>query len=834
MKKTNRFIFGLIIIFCQQAFAGELINLNQNWTFRKANTGTWLPANVPGSVHTDLLANKQIKDPYQKDNAAELSWIDSADWEYSTTFILSEEQVKNQGGEIDFNGLDTYASVYLNDSLILNADNMFRTWKVNCIHLLKPGKNSLRILFESALKKGAEQASKIQYTLPGGDRVFTRKAAYQYGWDFAPRFITCGIWKSIELRLWNNFTFRDIRIKVKELTEKRAILHMEVDVLANEGSDFNLKMINKATGQRLGKTDSLHKGMNTVEYDYQIYGPKKWWCNGYGEPFLYTFYFEGSDFKGNVDRKEFSYGLRTLELMQDKDSTGKGFYFRLNGVPIFAKGANVVPLDMFNPEGDNSVVDSLVSDAARCNMNMLRVWGGGVYLSDEFYSQCDRKGILVWQDFMFACSMLPGDPEFVSNVKEEVQDNVRRLRHHPCIALWCGNNECEEGWANWGWQKEFKYTASDSAKIWNDYKNIFYTVIPDILKQEDPARAYWPSSPSLGWGHPESLQSGDSHYWGVWWGKEPFSNYENKVGRFMSEYGFQGMPANSTLQLFGAGDKWKIDDAILKAHQKHPTGFETIKEYMKRDFPEPWSSDRFLYYSQLLQADGMQTAIEAHRRSSPRCMGTLYWQLNDPWPGISWSSRDYFGKWKASQYMVQDRYKMVIVSPVIERDKLNTYIISDSTNDLESVLLLRLFSFDGKEKWFHKEPVNLKPGTSTLAYSVDTIITKQKIDPAKGYLLASVVSKGILLDQRIFYFRKPNELILPKAKPEYSVDSTEGYLIMKSKVLIKNLYLKANGNDQFGMNFFDVIPNLEYRIPLPAGVSGNDVKIEFESLNDKK
>ena len=834
MMKRFLVLFCLSVSLLQITNGAEIVKLNSDWKFRKVGDANWHPATVPGSVYTDLLSNKLIADPYLKDNADHLQWVDSAEWEYQSSFILSDELAKSQEVELELSGLDTYADVFLNDVNILQADNMFRTWKVNCQKLIKPGANSLRVVFYSALKKASEAAAEISYTLPGEDRVFTRKAAYQFGWDFAPRLLGCGIWKQIELHFWNHFTFQDVRIQLKELTDKRATLRMEVDVLANDTGFFNLKMINKGNGQRLGRNEDLKKGMNTISYDYQIFGPKKWWCNGYGEPFLYTFYFEGADFKGNFDRKEFSYGLRTLELVQEKDSIGKSFYFKLNGVQVFAKGANVVPMDMFPGNIRQGTIDSLVDDAATCNMNMLRVWGGGIYPDDAFYKRCDEKGILVWQDFMFACSMLPGDSAFISSVREEITDNVRRLRHHASIALWCGNNEADEGWKNWGWQKQYKYSSVDSLKIWNDYNKLFADVIPSVLKQEDPARFYWPSSPSIGWGHKESLQQGDSHYWGVWWGMEPFSNYENKVGRFMSEYGFQGLPSTSTIESFGTEANWKTSDPVLKSHQKHPTGFETISEYMKRDYPEPMNANQYRYYSQLLQADGLQTAIEAHRRAKPKCMGTLFWQWNDPWPGISWSALDYYGNWKASAYVVKDRFKNVIVSPVIEGSNLNTYIVSDSINDLSCILVLKLFSFDGKERWLHQQKLSLKAGSSTLSFSIDTGFTKQKIDPAKGYLLASVVSNGVTLDQRVFYFRKPKDLILPKAKPEFSLDSSGTVLSIRSKVLIKNLSLRANGNDQFELNYFDILPNAESRIQIPAGITGKEMKLEAEFLNDKK
>lgn len=833
IKRITILLFMLIVV-VHSAHAGDVLKLDSDWKFRKTGSDTWMNAVVPGTVHTDLLANQRIENPYLKDNANSLGWIDSSDWEYACTFDLSTDFLRNQQAELTFYGLDTYAKVYLNDSLILTADNMFRTWTVSCKKYLRAGKNQLRVNFESALKRENAAAKNLSYTLPGEDRVFSRKAAYQYGWDFAPRFVTCGIWRPVEIKFWSHFTIRDIRVKVKEMSLRRAVLQMNIDVDATDSGSVNIKMINKSTGQRLGKDDSFKKGLSTLSFDYFIYGPKKWWCNGYGEPYVYHLYFELNDLQGSIERKEQNCGIRTIELVRDRDSIGQGFYFKLNDVPIFAKGANLVPTDMFLPFANTTVTDSLVNQAAASNMNMLRVWGGGVYPSDAFYNQCDEKGILVWQDFMFACSMVPGDAAFTENVKAEIRDNVRRLKHHPSLALWCGNNESEEGWGNWGWQKQYKYSSADSSKIRNDYQNLFYKIIPGVIAEEDPDHAYWPSSPSIGWGHPESLLQGDSHYWGVWWGKEPFETYTNKVGRFMSEYGFQAMPSELTLHSMGLKPDWTMDNAILKSHQKHPTGFETIKEYMDREYPIADSPEKFRMYSQLVQADGLQTAIEAHRRNKPRCMGTLFWQYNDCWPSVSWSIKDYSGYNKAAAYMVKDRYKMMILSTVVEGDKLNTYVISDSVNDVPCVVELRLFSFDGREKWFHKEEAVIKGSSSSIVYSIDTAFTKQRIDPAKGYLLVTLISKGVTLDQKIMYFRKPAALELLKGKPEIKLDSSATMLKIRSKVLLKNLYLQINGNDQFSLNYFDVLPNIDYTVGLPPGMVGTNAKIETYSLNDKK
>ncbi|WP_321540068.1 hypothetical protein [Flavobacterium piscinae] len=344
---------------------------------------------------------------------------------------------------------------------------------------------------------------------------------------------------------------------------------------------------------------------------------------------------------------------------------------------------------------------------------MLRVWGGGVYFDDAFYEACDANGILVWQDFMFACSMYPGDEKFVENVKQEVIDNINRLQNHPSIAIWCGNNENDEGWHNWGWQKQFNYSKADSTQIWNEYKKVFHEMIPKTLDSLLPKEKniYWSSSPSKGWGRKESLTQGDVHYWGVWWGKEPFEMYEKKVGRFVSEYGFQGMPSLETLQKVVAVEDLNFTSEAFKNHQKHPIGYETINEYMERDFVVPKDFEDYLYVSQLLQARGMKIAIEAHRRAKPYCMGTLFWQLNDCWPVTSWSSLDYYGNWKAFHYQAKKSYENLLISVQEENDSYKICIVNDDLQTISGNLEIQNIDFKGKLLFSKSLKIVVKPNS---------------------------------------------------------------------------------------------------------------------------
>jgi len=833
------FVFSHIFGFSQMT---KIQNLDKEckWKFHKKGEITWLDATVPGTIHTDLLNNKKIEDPFYGNNESKLQWIENEIWEYKTSFKVKPEIMSCKHIEITFEGLDTYAKVYLNDSLIINADNMFRTWKLDVKKHLRSGTNNLLIVFDPAVKIGKEKASKLTYTLPGDEKVFTRKAQYQYGWDWGPRFVTCGIWKPFYLEGWDFMKIENVQVVTNSYTEKEAKMTGYVTI-TSEISDFHMLMVkNKSNGTTLAILNAnIEIGTKEYKMSFPIPNPKLWWCNGLGKPELYNLVFEVRQKKTTFCSKEVKTGIRTLNLFQTKDEKGKSFYFALNGTPVFIKGANYIPQDNFIPSREQKDYKKLIEDAAKCNFNMLRVWGGGIYENDDFYNYCDENGILVWQDFMFACAMYPADNEFIKNVKQEVTDNVKRLRNHPCIALWCGNNEIDEGWKNWGWQKLYKYSLSDSAKIWGDYQSLFLKAIPDVLKQTDNSRAYWPSSPSIGWGKKESLLSGDCHYWGVWWGNEPFETYKTKVGRFMSEYGFQGFPDIKTIRSFLPDSSLHLNSEMLKVHEKHPVGFNTIQTYMEQDYKIPVKFDDYDYVSQLLQAYGMKTAIEAHRKAKPYCMGTLYWQFNDCWPVISWSSRDYYGRWKASQYFVKNLYKNILIVTEEVKDHIKISIVNDMINKTLGTLKVEAFDFSGKKLFSKDTIIDVEGNSSKIFVSMCTVDVISNAN-----ILGKVVIRSTFTDENknsysnLYYFKKPKDLELskPNIKIKLGEKIAEKYQIhIKSDVLAKNVYLYLDGYDaEFSDNFFDVIPGDDVVIECKVETDVNNFlgSLKYKVLND--
>jgi beta-mannosidase len=821
-KKTT-----LFLIFICYSVLGQTSYRNlssENWTFNKQNETKKLKATIPGTVHTDLFANQLIPDPFFGSNEKQLQWIENENWEYETTFSISEKEISNENIELEFEGLDTYATVYLNGKIVLEADNMFRKWIISAKKHLKKGKNHLKIVFQSAVQKGKEEAEKLSYTLPEKERVFVRKAQYQFGWDWGPKFVTAGIWKKVQLKFWNSAKIESVKYEQKVLNESVADLDFMFAIFAEKSGKYQIKL-----GQKLFPFE-LKKGQNVVKIPLSIPNPILWWSNGLGVPHQYVFRFSLEQNQQKIEEKELKIGLRTIELIQENDQHGTSFYFKLNGKPVFMKGANYVPQDSFLPRVPDATYFSLVENAKKANMNMLRVWGGGVYADDEFYNACDANGILVWQDFMFACAMYPGDEQFVENIKQEVIDNVNRLQNHPSIALWCGNNENDEGWHNWGWQKQFKYSQADSTKIWNDYKKVFHEVIPQTLDSllSKEKNIYWPSSPSIGWGRKESLTQGDSHYWGVWWGKEPFEIYKKKVGRFMSEYGFQGMPNLETLQKVIAKEDFNFTSEAFKNHQKHPTGFETITEYMTRDFPVPTSMEKYNYVSQLLQAYGMKIAIEAHRLAKPYCMGSLYWQLNDCWPVTSWSTLDYYGNWKAAHYQVKESFAPIYLA-VTENE--NGYSIIGSNDNLdvkEGIVTAKLLDFSGKELWTASKNCTLSDEINTTCMQISNA------DLPKFVKEKTVLEIEFTSNQKKsiahHYFVKPKELQLEQPTIELKIVG-ETLIELKTNTLAKNVYLQAK-NTFFEENYFDLIPGIPKIIKTEKPTQETKVLSLFDVMNE--
>ncbi|MDQ0593840.1 beta-mannosidase [Chryseobacterium ginsenosidimutans] len=827
MNKTILFAF----FFIQNILFGQLSERNLSsgkWQFKNSKENKWLTATVPGTVHLDLMNNKIISDPYKDENEKKVQWIENEDWDYQTTFKVSSKELQNQNIDLIFNGLDTFSEIYLNGKLLKKTDNMFRTWKIPVKNDLKIGNNILQIKFKSSVNVGKDLAKKVPFTMPESPRSFVRKAQYQFGWDWGPRLVTAGIWKDVQLNFWNFAIIKNIK-NTQAIFENKAKINFEIEIDAQVSGTYYLKI------NDLSKMVSLKKGNNKIEFPYEIKNPKLWQPNGWGNANLYDFEIGLAKNQEYIQTKNLKIGLRTIELIQEKDEKGKSFYFKVNGNPIYAKGANWIPSDSFTPRITKEKYQKLIKDCKEANMNMIRVWGGGIYEDNEFYKACDENGILVWQDFMFAGSFYPSDEAFLNNVKEEVKDQVNRLQNHPSIALWCGNNEIDEAIVNWGYQKQFKYSKEDSLQVWKDYKKIFHEVIPNTLKENLNAdkNIYWPTSPSIGWGHKESLTEGDSHYWGVWWGEQPFEIYNEKVPRFASEYGFQGMPSLEAVKsMFSGKQDLSLENSTIKAHEKNARGFHIIDEYMKRDYIVPTDFVKYNYVSQLLQARGMKIAIEAHRRAKPYNMGTLYWQLNDCWPVISWSSIDYLGNWKALHYQVKRSFKnQVILTEEID-GFLNFYAINDELKKFEDIKVeIQVVDFYGK---ILNDLTTVQDGKTLDGIAkIDHIEIKNLIKYSnKNEVFLKLILKDINkknIAENIHFFAKPKDLKLTKPNIKIKkISPTE--IEISTDVLAKDIYLM--GDTHFSDNFFDLLPKTSKRIILSKSLQEVEVMSLWDTMNN--
>ncbi len=580
----------------------------------------------------------------------------------------------------------------------------------------------------------------------------------------------------------------------------------------------------------------LSPGVNKLTLDLvALRNPKLWYPVGLGGQPLYSFRAKLSINKEQLDEQTKRIGLRTLELRQKPDEYGKSFEFVVNGVPVFGRGANWIPADIFPTRITKEKYKNLLTSLKDANMNMIRVWGGGIYEDDYFYDLADETGLLVWQDFMFACSMYPGDRAFLENVRNEAIDNVKRLRNHPSIVLWCGNNEIETAWTHWGWKERLPN------HLWDDYLKLFTRVLPDVLDEYDSSRPYWQSSPSSNFqADSDSQKIGDVHYWEVWHAEKPFKEYEKQFPRFMSEYGFQSFPEYETVKTYTAEeDRVNIETPVMLAHQRHPRGNQLIRAYMLREYDEPKDFESFLYVSQVLQAEGMKTGAEHLRRIMPRNMGSLYWQANDCWQVASWSAMDYFGRWKALMYYTRRFYEPLLVSPHVGDDrKMNVYVVADFPDARQAEITMTLMDLNGKRLMTKTIDVTVEPlkGKSYFAQPVNDLL--QGADEKNALLLVELKTGGRIVSQNAYYFKPFKEAAFTKPEIKTQVSQTRnGFRVsLSTDRAARAVYLSGFTEGFFADNYFDLIPNreksVEFRSERKMSVEEFRQKLKVRSLAD--
>jgi beta-mannosidase len=822
-----------------------VVALDHGWQFRQITAGVeqgesgWLPATVPGDVHLDLLANKKIPDPFFRDNEAKLQWIELVSWEYRLSFVVTPAMLARSHVDLVFDGLDAAAEVSVNGAKVLSADNSFRVWRVAAKSHLHVGKNLLRVVFPSPINAAAEVAASDFFRVHSktAEKTYIRKPAYEYGWDWGPRFVTSGIWKPVRIEAWDKVRIADFAIRQRDVCREVAHLDAEVEIEAASAGPAKVSVQFNDRGKPVTETAtvSVHAGRNTIDLPIEIRQPKLWFPAGYGEQPLYEFTARAGTGVQPAEQRKVKAGLRSIVLHRELDKWGRSFELVVNGIPVFAKGADVIPFDSFPNRVTTADYRRILQSARDANMNMIRHWGGGYYETDEFYAICDELGIMVWQDFMFGNDWQPGTYAFKLNIEAEAEDVVRRLRNHPSIVVWCGNNETESAFS-WAGRPEFP--SDVRLLMWQDYLTVFSGILPRVVARLDAETPYWPSSPSADYeALSDHYQSGDDHIWDVWHGRVPFSTYETHHARFVTEYGFQSFPEIKTIEAFTQPeDRANIFTPVMLAHQKNNEGNDIIHNYLLKDYSEPKDFASFLYVSQVLQAEGIKIGAEHFRRLRPETMGSIFWQLNDCWPVASWSSIDYYGRWKALQYYARRFYAPVLVSPHVEDGALKVYIVSDKVKAEPATLRVRLMDFYGKVLLEETSEVEVAPLTSKvyLDWPLKKLADAGAQDTSRVFVVAELTAGEAEISRNLVYLAPVKEIHLKPAALKVEATGANGrYKIrVSSPVLARSVYLSFGNLDaQLSDNYFDLLPGETVEIAATSAASLDVLKAQLKVIS---
>lgn len=760
-----------------------------SWILKNDEREININVKTPETVFEALINHDMIEDPFYGLNEQKVEWVYKSNWIYESIFDVPQDLFSNPKIILRFHGLDTIADIYLNGTLLSSVNNMFRTYEYEVKSHLKKESNILKIQFYSPSQRAQElidhygvklTTGEVGRALPGAP--YLRKAQYSFGWDWGPILPDIGIWKPVELIGISDLVINSFYIKqefeyktediIPTITRTTLTVNVKIDDRFKKLNEHNYELavqLVDSRGTSVFKEQKLER-LNE-KMIFEIDNPDLWWTHDLGSPNLYelTIQLIKTDIIDTVKQK---IGIRDIKLIKEEDEWGETFYFTLNGLPLFARGANWIPVDSFIPRGKKmGLYRQSLEYAKEANMNMIRVWGGGIYEDDIFYELCDHLGLLVWQDFAFACAIYPHSEQFLENVKNECIDNIKRLRNHPSLALWCGNNEIEY---LWNWLKVSTGISEENMenKYKRGYVKLFEQLIPHHLEIMDPQRPYWSSSPSngfcgmnLGTIHSNSPDSGDSHYWSVWHGGKPFKAYRKFNSRFMSEFGFESFPALKTISSFCPQEQFDINSPIMENHQKNDAGNDLIMRYMKRRYTIPEDFGKQLILSQITQAEAIEYGVKHWRsnRTNFHCMGSLYWQLNDCWPVASWSSIDYFGRWKALHYFAKRFYAPVIAYVNRKKNKIMLGAVNDLQNKKSLIFKWELFNSNGKSLVKGSEKSIVNPFESKII----GIINTSKIIPLDASIENSVLfyfvveqNTNNLIYRGFKLFTNPNEFNL--------------------------------------------------------------------------
>lgn len=757
----------------------------------------WMKAEVPGTVHTDLMRRYLIKDPFSRMNEADVQWVESMKWAYRKRFIVPENFMSEEQIDLDARGLDTYALILVNGKKVAETSNMFIGHRFPVKEFLNVGTNEIEIIFDSPARRAAmlEEEHGPLAAAHDATRLYVRKAQYAFGWDWGPRLVTSGIWRSIRLQAYSHGRLAHPFARVASVSEKEAAVELTVEVQTTAGA-HPLTVHAFVGGGMVAHEYDTEIVDGKARFDVRIPEPRLWWPNEYGEQPMYTAVLTLRTSTEDVDAVETSFALRTVKLIQEDDADGRSFIFEVNGRKIFCKGANWIPPDSFIPRVPYSTYERLLSAARDAHMNMIRVWGGGIYEQERFYDLCDRLGLMVWQDFMFACGEYPDGEWFTSQVRDEAVDIVKRLRNHPSIVLWCGNNE-----------SEWLFCSANPGKGADEMKGaqIFSSLLPSVCEHEDGTRLYWRSSP-FGSGDPNAESDGTHHQWEVWSSWKDYSAYAHNTARFVSEFGFQSPAGRKAFEGVTEPEDRAPQSAVMEHHNKQMEGTARLFRFIAAHERMPASFDEFVYHGQLVQAEALKIAVEHWRRRKFKTAGTLFWQLNDCWPATSWSVIDSALAPKAAYYYAKRFYAPLLFSFKSADRTIELWVTNDATMPIRGNAVIELLSMNGGVRWKRSKPLKCDADSSYAAARVHREAI-DAFDPASHYLRVRFeTSNGLAAENRL-YFREPKHLHLPKAKLKWKLAEEDGVLTLSvsSSKFAKNVRLEMEeGTAEFSDNYFDL------------------------------
>ena len=814
--------------------------------------GRDIPAVIPGSVYGNLLRQGLMPDPYERMNELDALKLMENAFRFQTVFSLTGEQMAADFLLLRFDGIDTLAEIYLNDILLGHADNMHRVWEFDIRDAAREGENTLRVEISSPTRYIEEENEKV-YTGGSWDAMLgfphLRKAHCMFGWDWGPRLPDAGLFREVsvlsgkkarleQVYITQNWPECEVADGVLTQNETDDWVDITYDVTVEDFADGEGYEIRTAlydpNGLLIAEKSAKYAadgeegataqgreagdGWDTVT----VHNPKRWWPNGYGEQPLYRAEVTLVDGDGQMlDIWSRRIGLRTMTMNREKDQWGECFAHEVNGVKIFAMGADYIPEDNILSRVTPERTRRLLEDAAAANHNCIRVWGGGYYPDDWFFDICDELGLIVWQDFMFACASYELDADFERNISAEIRDNVRRIRHHACLGLWCGNNEMETQTLDGAWKPSIKQKC--------DYIKIFEHIIPKILEEEDPATFYWPSSPSSGgnYDNPWDENRGDTHYWAVWHGNKPFTDYRNYYFRYMSEFGFQSFPCLKTVEAFTAPEDRNIFSRVMEMHQRNTAANGKIMSYLSATYLYPTDFEILLYASQLLQAEAIRYGIEHFRRNRGRCMGAVVWQLNDIWPVASWASIDYFGRWKALHYAEKRAFAPVMISceetgelserpfcvaqPEPIEKSVRLHVANETMERVKGLVKWALRRASGEVILDGTEEVSVEPLSGVWLSKEDF----SSYDELEVYISYSFEQNGVTVSEGTSLFTAPKHFRFQN--PGLSLRREGNTLIVKAQAYAQKVAVEGvDGDVKLSDNFFDMNPG-EKRVEIVAG-----------------